>query len=152
MIFNEFVFFKLATAILALFGFFVARHIYKEKRASRPLICPIKFDCQTVVHSDYSKFLGVPVEIFGMIYYVFIFSSYFALAFLGSVLPQGYIIFLALISVFAFLFSMYLIFIQMFVLRKFCSWCLVSAFICSLIFLLTIEAYDFVNLFEIFVK
>jgi uncharacterized membrane protein len=94
----------------------------------------------------------VPVEIFGMIYYVFIFSSYFALAFLGSVLPQGYIIFLALISVFAFLFSMYLIFIQMFVLRKFCSWCLVSAFICSLIFLLTIEAYDFVNLFEIFVK
>ncbi|MBP9803133.1 MAG: vitamin K epoxide reductase family protein [Candidatus Pacebacteria bacterium] len=152
MILNEFVLVKLVTAILALFGFFVARHIYKEKRADRPLICPIKFDCQTVVHSDYSKFLGVPVEVFGMIYYIFVFSSYLALAFLGAVLPQIYVVFLVLLSVFAFLFSMYLILVQIFILRKFCSWCLVSAFICSLIFLLTIQAYDFVNLFEVFVK
>lgn len=152
MIFNEFVLFKLATAILALFGFFVARHIHAEKKADRPLICPIKFDCQTVVHSDYSKFLGVPVEVFGMIYYMFVFVSYTVLAFLGAVLPQVYIVGLVLLSVFAFLFSVYLILVQLLILRKFCSWCIVSAFICSMIFLLTIYAYDFANLFEIFVK
>lgn len=152
MILNELVLAQIGIAVLGLVGFFVAMHIYKEKRADRPLICPIKFDCQSVVHSDYSKFLGVPVEVFGMIYYSLIFILYGVLAFLGFNLPQIITLSLAIISLSAFLFSIYLILVQVFILKKFCSWCIVSAIVSSLIFLLTIYTYDFANLFEIFVK
>ncbi len=152
MILNEIIFFKIGIAVLGLAGFFVARHIYKEKRADRPLICPIKFDCESVVHSDYSKFLGVSVEVFGMIYYALIFILYGILTFLNLDLPEMIVLGLALFSLLAFLFSVYLILVQVFILKKFCSWCIVSALICSFIFLLTIYNYDFSVLFEVLVK
>jgi hypothetical protein len=40
---------RIGIAFLGLCGFLVARHIYKEKRADRPLICPMHFDCNAVV-------------------------------------------------------------------------------------------------------
>jgi uncharacterized membrane protein len=38
----------------------------------------------------------------------------------------------------AFLFSLYLIGVQIFILKKGCSWCIVSALISALIFILAI--------------
>lgn len=147
MIFPEDVLIRVAICLAAVFGFFVARHIYKEKRAERPLICPIRFDCDTVVHSDYSKFFGIPVEILGMLYYFFVALSYLAFIFLPHSLPNALVGFMALISLIGFVFSAYLIAVQIFILKKFCSWCIVSAFICVCIFSLTVIAYDFSVLF-----
>lgn len=142
MIFSEDVLARVAIFILGICGFFVARHIYKHKKPNAaPLVCPLKLDCDTVVHSDYSKFFGIPVEILGMIYYVFISASYLILIFFLHSLPFILVGFLAFLSVVAFLFSLYLIGVQIFVLKKGCFWCFVSAFICVLIFLLTISSY-----------
>lgn len=131
---------------LAICGFFVAKHIRSHKTKNTPLVCPIRFDCHTVVHSDYSKFFGVPVEILGMTYYAF--TAIFYLFFIISSvfvpeLPES-IVFLVLpiitlfwvLSLAAFLFSIYLIAIQIFVLKKGCSWCIISAIISALIFIL----------------
>lgn len=137
---------RIIIAILGLVGFFVARHIRNEKKAERPLVCPIHFDCDTVVHSDYSKFFGVPVEIFGMIYYACVTLGYIVLSFMPEVLPVLLLDFLILVSIVAFLFSVYLTTVQSFVIKKFCSWCLVSATICVLIFALTLVSYDFTTL------
>ena len=152
MILSEEILMRIFVATLGLAGFFVARHIHKEKGAGRPLVCPVRFDCDTVVHSDYSKFFGIPVEFFGMIYYALVFFGYMALSFLPEGLPNDLVLGLALISVGAFLFSMYLIYVQIFILKKACSWCFVSAFICICIFILTIIAYDFSNLIFLFLK
>ena len=111
---------RIGIAILAFCGFLVARHIYKEKRADRPLICPMHFDCNTVVSSDYSKFLGIPVEIFGIAYYLAVFMGYVFLSFMPEVLPNVVVTSLVLVSITAFLFSVYLIFVQSFILKKFC--------------------------------
>jgi len=139
-------------SILALAGFFVAFHIYKEKREKKPLICPMRFDCNAVVNSDYSKFFGIPVEIFGMFYYLAVFLSYIFIAFLPSILPVWFVLIVAFISISAFLFSIYLILIQIFALKTYCSWCLVSAFISTCIFVLTLYAYDFSSLFGLLLK
>lgn len=149
MILSEDILARVAIVLLAFAGFFVARHIHKEKKAVRPLVCPVHFDCDTVVHSDYSKFFGVPVEVFGMIYYGLLFFSYVIISFLPEVLPIIFVEFMVLTSISAFLFSLYLIGIQIFVLKKACSWCFVSAFICILIFILTLLAYDFSSLFGV---
>lgn len=142
---------KLGIAILGFIGFFVASHIYKEKRASRPLVCPMHFECDSVVNSDYSKFFGISVEVFGMIYYAFIFISYVLISIFSPV-DVLFLIILSFASVIAFLFSLYLIIIQAFVLRIYCSWCLVSALVSSIIFVLTLYTYNFESLFSVFLK
>lgn len=135
------IYFRIMLFLFAFAGFFVARHIYKHKKSGAPLVCPIKFDCNSVVHSDYSKFLGIPLEKLGMAYYAVATLGYFILIFIAN-LPRFLVGILVLSSLFAFIFSIYLIIIQLFVLKKGCSWCFTSAFICILIFFLNIYLYN----------
>ena len=138
---------RIIIVVLGVCGFFIAKYIHKHKKQNTPLVCPIRFDCHTVVHSDYSKFFGIPVEILGMMYYAFTTGVYFVFVFF----PQIFFainydilstIFLS-ISLVAFLFSTYLIAVQIFILKKGCSWCIVSAFICLAIFILASFLYNF---------
>src|SRR3989338_7501408 len=112
--------------VLGLCGFWVARRIHKHKKANKILVCPVGFDCHAVIHINYSEFMHVPLEIFGMIYYAFLSIFYL------------FSIFLVLITFGAFLFSIYLLWVQIFILKKGCSWCIVSAVICLCIFLFSI--------------
>lgn len=128
---------KIAIFILGVGGFLVATHIRKHKTQNTPLVCPIGFDCHAVVHSDYSRFFGIPVEVFGMIYYSLISVAYLYLIFVNQV-PVFVISALIFLSLLAFLFSAYLIAVQIFILKKGCSWCIVSALVTLCIFILTI--------------
>lgn len=143
MIFSNDVWIRIIIFVLGLCGFMVAKHIRNHKVKDKPLVCMVGFDCHAVVHSDYSKFFGVPVEIFGMIYYALVSISYLFFIFMRDSMPVTLIGFLIMISLTAFLFSVYLIFVQIFILKKGCSWCIVSALISALIFILTIFHYDF---------
>lgn len=138
MIFSNYILIRIAIFILGLCGFMVAYHIYKHKKNRIPLICPIGFDCSFVVHSAYSEFMHVPLEIFGMIYYAFLSLFYLYFIFISETVPVVLSGFLLLASLGAFLFSLYLLVVQIFILKKGCSWCVVSALISVLIFILTI--------------
>jgi len=138
MPFSNEILMRIAISIFGLCGFMVAKHIRNHKVKGEILVCPIRFDCNTVVNSDYSKFFGIPVEILGMGYYAFIFFSYLAFIFLPSALPHTLIFFMLIVSKVAFIFSVYLIGVQIFALKKGCSWCIVSALISALIFFLTV--------------
>lgn len=153
MIFPEDVLTRLGIFVLGFCGFLVARHIHNHKNSNKaPLVCPIRFDCNTVVHSDYSKLLGIPVEIFGMLYYSLVAISYFAFIFMPFALPLYFTNFIIILSLFAFFFSVYLIGIQIFVLKKGCSWCIVSAIISACIFILTILTYHLSYIIGIFTQ
>jgi uncharacterized membrane protein len=114
-------------SILAIFGFSLAFYLYSKKKAKTKLICPMRSDCDTVIHSDYSRIIGIPVEVLGMLYYGFIGISYTAIFVLNLWSEQIAIILLG-ISLCAALFSMYLVLIQAFVVKHWCTWCLFSAF------------------------
>lgn len=152
MIFTYEVLVRIAIFVLGVSGFLVARHIYNHKKNAIPLVCPIKFDCNIVVNSDYSKFFGIPVEILGMVYYAFLSISYLFFIFVPNDLPNFLIGFMIFASISAFLFSLYLIFVQIFLLKKGCSWCFVSAFICILIFTFTVLTYDFGQISHILIN
>ena len=143
---------QIAIFILAASGFLIAHHIFQKKRKAEYLVCPIKFDCNSVVNSDYSRFLGIPVEVLGMFYYAII-----ALSYLFLILAPGYYpIFLGgisiTLSVGAFLFSLYLMGILAFVLRKGCSWCFFSAILSTLIFILSAIYYNLGSAIQIFTQ
>jgi uncharacterized membrane protein len=142
MQFSEDILLRVAVFVLGVCGFLIARHIREHKKTAAPLVCPVGFDCHAVVHSDYSRFMGVPVELLGMIYYGVVSVAYFVFIFWNETMPWGVSEFLIGISLAAFLFSIYLIAVQIFILKKGCSWCIVSAFVSALIFILTIFAYD----------
>ena len=153
MQFSDDILIRIIIFVLAVGGFLVARYIHQHKRADQtPLVCPVGFDCDAVVQSGYSKFLGMPVEFMGMIYYALISLAYLIFIFWGEIMPGMVIGFLLVSSLGAFLFSLYLIIIQIFIIKKGCSWCIISSIISACIFILTIFAYDFVSIAKIFVK
>ena len=152
MQFSENISIQLIIVVLGIFGFLVSKHIRSHKTKNTPLVCPVRFDCHAVVHSDYSKFLGIPVELSGMIYY-----SMISLAYLFIILTQGsaHILFVNLVivsSLLAFVFSLYLISIQIFILKKGCSWCIVSSLISASIFILTVVMYHLGYILGLFLK
>ncbi len=122
--------------LLGLIGFFIATYIYGKKKAKKKLVCPRRSNCDTVIHSDYSKILGIPVEVLGMIYYFFIGSIYSIVFVFNFWSPLTGFIILG-VSMSAVLFSIYLVSMQAFVIKQWCVWCLCSAFISILIFVLS---------------
>lgn len=133
---------------LSFFGFIISFHIYEKKSQGVPLICPAGFDCLAVVSSRFGRFLGVPNYFLGMFYYGLIaFLSAITIISAGSVGPI-FFLFLFLLSGTAFLFSLYLLFIQSFVLRQYCLFCLLSAALASGIFLISFSfSSDIVSVF-----
>lgn len=130
---------RIIILILGLCGFMVAKHIRDHKMKDKPLVCMAGFDCHAVVHSDYSRFFGMPTELLGMLYYSLV-SVSSVIFILTPDIPAALALALRAVSLCAFLFSLYLIAVQIFILKKGCSWCIVSALISALIFILVLFA------------
>ncbi len=152
MPFSKDILIRIIIFVLGLCGFLVARYIYKHKNNKEaPLVCPVGFDCSFVVHSDYSEFMHIPLEFFGMLYYALLALFYACFIFIPAIPPLLSLIVLVA-SFGACIFSVYLLCVQIFILKKGCSWCFVSAFISILIFILTVLNYDFSFIAQIFSK
>lgn len=139
----EMIFFDLGPVVFGLAGFFLASYVYIKKNRKENLVCPLDGKCDDVVNSKFSKFLGLPVEVMGMIYYIMIvlFYGYFFLN------PYGVSdilkFFVTGLTIGAFIFSSYLVFIQAFILKKWCTWCLFSAGFSTFIFVTAVFGADF---------
>src|SRR3989344_1433054 len=115
-------------------GFLLAFYIRHKKQAHEKMVCPLDSDCDAVIYSEYSKFFGIPVEIIGLFYYGLIAVSY-ALFLVFPVFASPLVVFSVFaLTTAAFLFSLYLTFIQAFALKQWCTWCLISAGFCTGIF------------------
>lgn len=131
--------FSLLIIFLAFGGFILALYLRHHKISSgEKLICPLGLDCDSVIHSPYSRFLSIPVEVLGLIYYGTVALSYATFIVLPRLLITPLIFIILGMTIAAFLFSLYLTFIQAFNLRQWCSLCLLSAVICTVIFGLTL--------------
>jgi len=124
-------------------GFLLAFYIRHKKQTGEKMVCPLNSNCDVVIHSKYSKFLGAPVEILGLFYYGFIAITH-GLFLVFPHLASLFAVFSVLVlTIVAFLFSLYLTFIQAFTLKQWCAWCLMSAGICSIIFAVSASFSEF---------
>ena len=111
--------------ILAFIGFAVSFYIFYSKKHNKPLYCPIGEDCDAVVKSKYGKTFGVENTIPGMAYYALVIA--YALLSNRNIfkeVPVYY--FIVGISFASVLFSLYLAYVQKFILKKWCIYCIVS--------------------------
>ncbi|MFA6536455.1 MAG: vitamin K epoxide reductase family protein [Candidatus Paceibacterota bacterium] len=123
-------------AVLGFCGFAVSHFIYTEKQKPTPIVCPVGFDCDAVVRSRFGSLMGVRLEVAGMAYYGLIALCYTYFVFLPSANSPTVALLLFLISAGGFLMSFSLSLVQTFIIKQYCTWCLVSAFITTAIFIL----------------
>ena len=127
---------NLAISLLAFSGYLLANYIRDTKKSETPLVCPLEGSCETVVHSEYAKIMDIPVELIGIFYYAAITLTYFLFAFFPDIMPTFASYVTLGISTVAFLFSLYLTSVQSFILKHWCTWCLMSAGWCTIIFII----------------
>lgn len=121
--------------VLGLLGLLDAAYLTAQHYIGAPIICGVGHGCDYVLSSEYSTLFGIPIALFGMAFYF----SVVVLA--AAYIDTKNILFLKLIaagSTIAFLISMFLVYIQAFVIGQFCTYCLTSATISTLLFISSI--------------
>lgn len=116
-------------------GFLIAFYISHKKRSKETLVCPLNSNCNTVIHSEYSRFFGIPVENLGLLYYGFIALTYGVFLVAPDLALLSLVVSILAFTTGAFLFSLYLTAVQLFALHEICTWCLCSAALCTIIFI-----------------
>lgn len=125
--------------MLALIGLADASYLLYKKLKKEKLVCFFDKDCDKVTKSKYGYFFGIPNEFFGIGFYLFALGL-----FVFSLLGTATILGIPLLSLLLFavipasLASLYLLVIQAVVLKKWCEWCILSAFVNFLILFLAL--------------
>lgn len=125
-------------ASLALAGFFVALYLYLYKIGRiGNLSCSIG-SCETVNTSKWATFMGLPVAAWGVGFYVALFGLSFASLRERYWDSLGMSKLLALVTGFGVLFSAWLTYLELFVIKAICQWCVTSAIIVTIAFIVAV--------------
>jgi uncharacterized membrane protein len=121
---------SVALVILSVLGMLDAGYVSYETLTNRIPRCIPPFECGVVLESQWSKIAGVPLALYGLFFYAVVFIL--AVMNLTEVTIKIPVVktvknSLYLLTTFGFCFSLYLMFIQQFVIHAWCLWCLISA-------------------------
>lgn len=139
--------FYASIAVAAFAGFCISLNIFDTKRKGKQLVCPTGSDCNAVVTSRYSKFFGISLEYWGMAYFAVMTIAYTALIFAYDAFTMPVIVAIIIASIAAGFFSIYLLFVQAFLLKKWCIWCILTAFLSLSIFVFSLSSAEGVTTF-----
>jgi uncharacterized membrane protein len=124
-------------AALALAGIFIATYLTLYKLGVvGELACSVG-SCETVNTSRWAMFLGLPVAAWGLFFYLSVFLLAFAGTtprFEGSKLIPGLLLAWSAVGV---LFSGWLTYLELAVIHAICVWCVISAVLVVLIFVVS---------------
>jgi uncharacterized membrane protein/thiol-disulfide isomerase/thioredoxin len=126
--------------ILCLVGLFVAGYLAYVETAQVAAVCGPVGDCNTVQQSEYARLFGIlPIGVVGLAGYIMI-----LIAWLGARFGRNGTEHLAALSLLGMafagtLFSVYLTFLEPFVIGATCAWCLTSAVLITVLMLLSVE-------------
>jgi len=130
--------YRMSAAVLALVGVFVSAYLLLYKMGRIGTLACGTGGCETVQLSRWSQFLGVDVALIGLLGYV----TLLLLAMMGSrpaaatqIAPSRW---LAVLSGLGVGFTLYLTALELFVIHAICRWCVGSAVIITLIFVVSL--------------
>ena len=122
-----------AIALLALIGLFISLYLSLHRLGIIGSLQCGSGGCETVQTSSYAVFLGVPVAFYGVAGYVAL-----LVVSLVGLQPQwlsrrGPVVLLAAMSGLGLAFTVYLTYLELFVIHAICRWCVGSAVIIAAI-------------------
>ena len=118
---------RMLTALLALVGVFVALYLALYKAGVIGVLACGAGACETVQLSRWANFVGLPVAYWGVGYYVVVFAVAFAATQERWAESRRLMLTLLLLTGWGVVFSMWLTYLELFVIKAICRWCVVSA-------------------------
>jgi Predicted membrane protein len=125
-------------ALVALAGVFVALYLTLYKLGYiGTLVCSVG-SCETVQTSKWATFLGFPVGAWGVGYYIAVFVI--STAGLSAALSENSTVSRVLVGMtgFGMLFSIWLTYLELFVIHAICQWCVLSAILATSLFVISV--------------
>jgi uncharacterized membrane protein len=136
---------------LCVIGCGVAGYLWYVEATMAQAICGPIGHCQTVQESEYTRLFGIlPVGLLGLAGYVAVLIAWFISRFSHPKLADPASLVLLGMTAFGILFSIYLTFLEPFVIGASCLWCLTSAVLMTVLFYLNIAPgkLAFIHLLE----
>ena len=126
--------------ILSTLGFLISYYVwYKHNFKKEKLVCMIGDDCAKVIDSKYGKIFGISQSVIGIFYFGFIFIASLMYFFFPEFFALNYIMLgKIIITGSAALFSLYSIFLQFFILKELCEYCLSLSILGIALFLIIV--------------
>jgi len=123
--------------VLTIIGLLVSIYMTIYKITSNDSMCIGSGDCKTVNASRYAEVYGIPVAVLGIAGY----SAILAVLLLGQrpgfLQQNGTLLFFGL-SLTGFLFTLYLIFVEVALIKAYCPFCITSQTAMTLIFIISV--------------
>jgi uncharacterized membrane protein len=106
-------------------GLFVSGYLSYTKATETHIVCVVGeiFNCDAVTNSAYSRFMGIPIAYLGFGMYLTLTVIYF-LEKRSAFFAEYSRLLMFSIGLFAWLFSMWLVYVQFVLLGTLCPWCL----------------------------
>jgi uncharacterized membrane protein len=126
--------------LLCLIGMVVAGYLAYVETMQVEAVCGPVGDCNTVQQSEYASLFGVlPIGVLGLIGYAAILLAWLIARFASDHLSDLAVLAIFIMTIFGTLFSIYLTFLEPFVIGASCAWCLTSAILMTLLMLLSVR-------------
>ncbi len=128
-------------AVLALVGLFVALYLWLHALGYGGAIkCGASGGCEIVQTSQWATFLGLPVAFYGVVGYLTMLVVAIVAVRPAARAEAGWSKLLALLATIGFGFTLYLTYLELFVIHAICRWCIGSAVIITLIWVVSLLA------------
>ncbi len=114
----------LVMMLVAFIGFVDSMYLTASKYFGVPLKCNLTHGCDVVTNSVYSEIFGIGVSPLGVVFYLTIFFGLYAYL---ETKNQRLLKAVTLLPIGGFLFSLWLTYVQGFILHAWCQYCLLSA-------------------------
>lgn len=121
-------------AVVALAGLIDAIYLTLHHYTGEKVPCSVTGGCETVLSSQYAEFGGIPIALFGALAYFTVFSLATLTAFGNERMWKILSVVVTLMACF----SLWLVYLQAFVIGAFCQFCLLSAGTTLTLFLLVV--------------
>jgi uncharacterized membrane protein len=123
--------------ILTIIGLLVSIYMTIYKITSNDNMCIGSGDCKTVNASRYAEVYGIPVAVLGVAGYAAILTVLLLQRKPGFFQQNGSLLFFGL-SLTGFLFTLYLIFVEVALIRAYCPFCITSQTVMTIIFIISV--------------
>jgi uncharacterized membrane protein len=122
-----------ASLVLSGLGIYVSGYLAYKRVAGGSLACTRWAQCDVVNNSVYAYFLGVPVSFLGLAGYGLLLALAIAALRTSGTVQRGILLVSLLASLGGVGFSIYLTYLEIYVIEALCAWCVASAVIITLL-------------------
>ena len=122
---------------LAIVGLLVSIYMTIYKLTNNDAMCIGSSGCSEVNASRYSEINSIPVAVLGVIGYAIILALLFLEQRPGFFQQNGTLLFFG-VSLLGFLFTLYLIYVEVTLIKAYCPFCLTSQAVMTIIFIISV--------------